>query len=226
MSRPKLPLIVAVGAWLASLPLIIGVATKAPWVHAFDQPVINAVTAWRPAELTHFLLVITASGNPASVVGLAAVFAFALIYSRRRHQAAFVGINVAGLSAVNHLLKQWLQRPRPFIADPTITPLTAAGGFSFPSGHASGAMLLYGSLILLTTLWSWPPKRRWLTRLLAGLMILLIGYSRIYVQVHYPSDVLAGYLTALGSLCLLWWLAYPQLAAEQHQLTQDVLLQK
>ncbi|MCI1987182.1 MAG: phosphatase PAP2 family protein [Lactobacillus sp.] len=218
MSRPKIPLIVAICAWLTSLPLIIGVSTNAAWLHRCDQAVISWVTSARPHWLTQILLTVTALGNPTSVVGLAAIFAIALTLTRRYHQAAFVGVNIAGLSAVNYLIKQWIHRPRPFIADTAITPLTTATGYSFPSGHSSGAMLLYGSLILLTTLWQWPSKTRWCVRLLAGIMILTIGYSRIYVQVHYPTDVLAGYLTALGGLCLLWWLAYPQLVAEAKRL--------
>ena len=64
-------------------------------------------------------------------------------------------------------------------------------------------------MLLTTTDW-----RPWLTVACHGLLLILIlgiGYSRIYAQVHYPTDVLAGYLIALGGLQLLWWLWWPWL---------------
>jgi len=103
------------------------------------------------------------------------------------------------------VIKQIVRRPRPFVADPSITPLVRIGGFSFPSGHSSGTMLLYGTIIILASLYF--KKASWRRSVigLSILMILLTGYSRIYLQVHYPTDVLAGYMMAFTGLMWSWW---------------------
>lgn len=215
MSRRNVTLLIAIIAALAWVPFGWGVASDASWIHHFDQAIVQVVTAYRPGWLSAVMLTVTNFGDPISVVFLAAALAFAVGWTHRYRQAAYSIYTIAGLSACNSLLKHWLRRPRPFIADPAITPLTHAGGYSFPSGHASGAMLLYGSIILLCGLWPWQARTKTLVRTFCVLMIALIGYSRIYVQVHYPSDVVAGFLSALCGLCLLWWLTSASLKQEE-----------
>ncbi|WP_407893280.1 phosphatase PAP2 family protein [Lacticaseibacillus sp. N501-2] len=207
LRQRKLFIPIALIALALALPLIIGVYQHVSWLTVIDAPIVKLVCSTRPHWLTTVLLVITTLGDPLSVTLIAAAVALLLWWQRRREQALFVLSNVLVMSGVNHLLKQWLQRPRPFIADPSIHPLTAAGGFSFPSGHSAGAMLLYGSLILLTYFWPLTKKWAWGLRFGFGAMIFLTGYSRIYVQVHYPTDVAAGWLLALCGICLLayWW---------------------
>lgn len=215
MSSRHVPLWIAIIAGLACTPFVWGVAVDANWIHQFDQAIIQVVTASRPDWLNAVMLTVTNFGDPTSVIFLAAALAFAIGWTHRYRQAAYSVYTIAGLSACNSLLKHWLRRPRPFIADPTIIPLTHAADYSFPSGHSSGAMLLYGSIILLCGLWPWQARTKALIRTLCGLLIFLIGYSRIYVQVHYPSDVAAGFLSALCGLCLLWWLIAPSLKQEE-----------
>lgn len=151
--RPQSFIPIAIIALICALPLIYGVWQHSSWLSTLDQPIINVICHTRPSWLTASLLVITTLGDPLSVTLIAAVFAFGLWWQKRPYQALFVLSNVAVMSGINHLIKHWLRRPRPFIADPSIHPLTTAGGFSFPSGHSAGAMLLYGSLIVLTLIW-------------------------------------------------------------------------
>ena len=212
--RPKAFIPIAIIALLCALPLIDGVWQHASWLTTIDQPIIQAICAWRPGWLTAILLVITTLGDPLSVTLIAAGFALLLWWQKRPYQALFVLSNVAVMSGINHVIKQWLQRPRPFIADPSIHPLTTAGGFSFPSGHSAGAMLLYGSLIILTMIWPLPKKWVWPIRIVSGIMIVLTGISRIYVQVHYPTDVAAGWLLALFGICLLAYFWWPKIQSE------------
>jgi undecaprenyl-diphosphatase len=96
---------------------------------------------------------------------------------------------VVGGSILDFILKQFIQRTRP-ISDAT---LIEVGGFSFPSGHAMLSMVFYGmiSYFLIRYIKSW--KYRILIVISVGFLIFLIGLSRIYLQVHYLSDVLAGY---------------------------------
>lgn len=96
---------------------------------------------------------------------------------------------------LNQVMKRLFERPRPEFA------LLEQSGLSFPSGHAMIGGSFYGLLIYIV--WQTVPHRlwRWVLTVLLTLLILLIGYSRIYLKVHYATDVLAGY--AMGFLWLL-----------------------
>lgn len=210
MSRPKRSLIITLCAWLAASPLLIAVHAHAAWLQAIDRPVVAVVTAWQPVWLNHLVLALTWLGNPTTVLTLTLGLMLAFSLGRAYWPALFLGLSVGGLSLGNHLLKMWLRRPRPFVADSRIHPLTRAAGYSFPSGHASGAMALGAGLILLAGLYLHGRRRVAVTVALI-LFIAIIGLTRIYAQVHYPTDVLAGYLLAFGGLQLIWWAMFPRL---------------
>ncbi len=92
---------------------------------------------------------------------------------------------------LNYGLKDLFTQPRPFVLKPGLN-IIEASGYGLPSGHAQTAFVIWGSLALtMKKCWSW---------VIAGLLILLIGLSRIYLGVHFPTDVLAGWL--LGALLL------------------------
>ncbi|WP_461226960.1 phosphatase PAP2 family protein [Lacticaseibacillus suihuaensis] len=211
--RSPLPLLWAGLGLAVFLPLLWGVAHHAAFIAAIDSPIIAAVTAVRPSWLTDVLLAITTLGEPVAVTVLGVVLAGILAYYRRRRYAVFAALAIVGMSGFNTVVKHLIRRLRPFVQDPAITPLTRIGGYSFPSGHASGSLLLWGTVILLSlALITNAPVRRWFVGI-AVAMIALTGYSRIYVQVHYPTDVFAGYGLALFGLMLLWWLMLPWLTA-------------
>ncbi|KRN20773.1 membrane-associated phospholipid phosphatase [Lacticaseibacillus camelliae DSM 22697 = JCM 13995] len=211
--RPVYPLIIAAVSLAVFIPLLSGVITHAAWISTVDHAVVQVVTAYRPTWLTAIVLVITNLGDPPVVVIVGLIVAAVLFYFRRRRYAWFAFASICLMSLVNHIIKNWIRRPRPFVQDPRITPLTTAGGWSFPSGHASGSMLLYGTVILIAlSLVSLPRARHFLVGF-STVMIILIGVSRIYVQVHFPTDVFAGWSSALAGLMLLWWLMYPWLTA-------------
>lgn len=212
-TRPVYPLVIAAISLAIFIPLLIGVVSGAAWIRQLDTLVIGAVTAARPAWLSVIMIVITNLGDPPVVFAVGVLLTAVLFYYRRRRYAWFAFAAVCLMSLANHVIKGWVRRPRPFIQDPQITPLTPAGGWSFPSGHASGSMLLYGTVILITLTLVTRPRARHLLVSLSGALIGLIGLSRIYVQVHFPTDVLAGWSSALAGLMLLWWLMYPWLIA-------------
>ena len=89
------------------------------------------------------------------------------------------------------VLKDYFGQPRPFQVDPRIIS-DGEWGLSFPSGHAQGAMVYYGLIAAVVA-------RRWVTALL-GVIIFLVGFSRAYLGVHYPHDVVAGWLIGAGLL--------------------------
>ena len=92
---------------------------------------------------------------------------------------------------MNQLIKALVRRERP------INSLIYVGGFSFPSGHSMVSMAFYGMLIYIFYKLMKNNKFKWLVMSLCGLLIILIGFSRIYLGVHYLSDVLVGFSVSL-----------------------------
>jgi undecaprenyl-diphosphatase len=105
---------------------------------------------------------------------------------------------------LNTLFKAMINSPRPTIDLVGVTE--EALGFGFPSGHAMGAVLLFGSLVIITPA---VVRQRWLAiplQMLAVLVILITGFGRVYSGAHWPSDVIGGYLWGLLLLQPLGWL--------------------
>jgi undecaprenyl-diphosphatase len=90
-------------------------------------------------------------------------------------------------------------------ARPDLHRLIEIGGYSFPSGHATNAFALYGILTFLLWRHISPQSGRILLIFISALMILMIGISRIYLGVHYPSDVIAGYFISGFWLMMAIW---------------------
>ena len=120
-----------------------------------------------------------------------------LVYIGRRAEAAWLAGSVVGASVLNAGLKSMLHRPRPEL----VPHLANVSNASFPSGHAMISAAIY--LTIGAMLAETQPRRsaRIVLMAFAGLLVLLIGASRIYLGVHWPSDVLAGW--ALGSVWAL-----------------------
>ncbi len=143
---------------------------------------------------THFFLV------PANIL---LVFYFLLI---KKHRWYSIEIPVISLSSLllMVLLKQFFARPRPLVP-----LLQSAYGLSFPSGHAMMSSAFYGLLIWLVFKSAITPWLKWLLIMLLAMLIISIGLSRVYLRVHYASDVLAGYSLGLMWLIIsLWILQY------------------
>lgn len=135
------------------------------------------------------------SGSCAIILSLLVMFWLACVQREPKTLLMFVCANLGGV-LLNHWLKALFHRARPLI-DPAI----GAVGFSLPSGHAMGAMIFYGFLgYLLIRSQSRLSVKLLMGAILAG-FILLIGISRIYLQAHYASDVLAGFMA--GSFWLI-----------------------
>ena len=217
--RHSLPLYLSGIALIIFMTLLVGIVTNAGWIHMVDQQVIAFVTHFHATALKPLLLVITALGNPSILIVLTMLLAAALLLCRYRIAAVFTASVGAIMGVLNVSIKYLIQRPRPFIADPQIRALVKASGFSFPSGHSSGTMMFYGTIILLAWALFKHPSSKWLVTILAVLMIGLTGYSRIFVRVHYPTDVFAGFSLGFALLMLSWWFFSPYLS-RQHQRKQ------
>ncbi|UYZ61006.1 phosphatase PAP2 family protein [Hymenobacter latericus] len=146
------------------------------------------------------------------IVAALAVIGYFLLIRQHRWYSLKVPVVALGSITLNLLLKEFYNRPRP------VLPLTSASGLSFPSGHAMISASFYGLLIYLA--WRHVESRslRWLLVLLLSVLILFIGLTRVYLRVHYASDVLAGF--AAGVLWLL--LAIPLLNRLEHVIRRRV----
>lgn len=159
---------------------------------AFDRAVIGFWQGMESPGLTKFMIFFTSIGAGAPVVAITiAIMLFLFFALKHRRELLLFLFVLAGSEALNVALKVVFRRERP-----SFHRLIAATGFSFPSGHSMGAFSLYGVLGFL--LWRHIPSRlgRTLLILAVSALILAIGVSRIYLGVHYPSDVLAGYLAS------------------------------
>jgi membrane-associated phospholipid phosphatase len=108
----------------------------------------------------------------------------------QRRAGAYLLLTLAGAVVLNPLAKEAWRRVRPALWD----GVPYQGGYSFPSGHATYSMAFVLALVLL----SWGSPRRWWAVGLGGVFALLIGLSRMYLGVHYPSDILGGWLLAVA----------------------------
>lgn len=200
--EPTYLLILAATFAIMLATLTVGVRTHAGYITAIDQFGFVQALQLRAPWLTALVVPLTNFGNPAMVTALSALLVLVFAWRRQWTLTSFVLVNMMGINAVNYIVKNLVQRPRPFIADAQVHNLVAAGGFSFPSGHSTGAVLLYGTVIvtasaLFTHVWA-----RRCARGISALLLVLIPLSRIYVQVHYPTDVLAGLCLGATGLCL------------------------
>lgn len=162
-----------------------------------DQPISDVIRANMTDGKSTFYIAITQLGSGTVIAGLVLVVSLVCWYRKYLSEALWLIINSALIAGVgNYLIKFAFQRPRP-----SVPHLVTETHFSFPSGHAMGSMLFYGTLIVILPILISNPRLRLAAQILLGLLILLVGISRIYVGVHYPTDILGGYL--LGTAWIL-----------------------
>lgn len=164
----------------------------------FDSLVTEIVQSRESPWLTQAMILFSLIGSLPVVTVLAiGIMIFLYFVLRHRLEIILFIVIVAGAALLNPLLKLAFQRERP-----DLYRLAEATGYSFPSGHSMEAFALYAALAFL--LWKHIPKRpgRTTVILLSAFMIVTIGISRIYLGVHYPSDVAGGYLA--GCIWFSW----------------------
>lgn len=154
----------------------------------FDSSIQTAVRGDLSPAMTSFFSTITILGNTGVQIGIALVLVLGLYLKKWYAEAAYTGLSAILAGFFILVLKNIYQRPRP-----SITHLVEAHGYSFPSGHSMGSFLIIGSLIVIIAGRIQDKKLRLFLQALVALLVFLIGLSRIYLGVHYPSDVLAGF---------------------------------
>ena len=184
---------------LPALALFAGLASQigpGQPLSRFDTALAQALSQQMELGTLQAFALPTWLGNPAPVTVLTIGVTLFLLWRRERLQAGIWLLGVLGNTLLNWSLKQGFARVRP----PHLHGVVVETGYSFPSGHASGVLVTYGLLAWLLLQHS---PRRWHGPVLlaCGALVLTAPLSRVLLQVHYASDVLAG--LASGSVWLL-----------------------
>lgn len=151
------------------------------------------------------MVAVTALGYYRVVLPLLAIFVVVFYLKGWRLSAVLLTVSTAGGMFLTTVLKAVFQRSRPELFQTGYE----AGFYSFPSGHATVAVGFYGMLALILA-YQARGALRWIIGAAGVVLVILIGFSRLYLGVHYPTDVLAGYLSAplwvvcVGLLYVAW----------------------
>jgi undecaprenyl-diphosphatase len=172
---------------------------------AFDRAVMLWIHTTFQDRLDGAMRIVTALGDYWVVLPLLAVAVTIFTRQGWRLSAILLLVSTAGSTVLTTVLKSVFERARPELIDSGYH----ASFYSFPSGHATVAVGFYGMLTVILA-YQLQGKARWTVAVSGLLVVFLIGFSRLYLGVHYPTDIVAGYLAALlwlvcvGAVYALW----------------------
>ncbi|GAE28197.1 hypothetical protein JCM9140_4406 [Halalkalibacter wakoensis JCM 9140] len=167
----------------------------------FDENIIEFVRQFEHPIVTNGMITLSFIGNtwPVIILSIISLAVIYKLYHNRDEVILFIVVSLGSLG-LNQLLKYVFKRERP------LNQLVIETGFSYPSGHSMAALSLYGIITFL--FWRHIKDSIWRIMLIVFtvFMILSIGLSRVYLGVHYPSDILGGYLVSGTWLFLTIWI--------------------
>lgn len=178
---------------LLILFLVISILVITNNISWFDDSIYNFIFSFRNNELDIILKTLTRLGDTLTITIIVIIL---LLILKRKDRVILASTTILTVG-INQIIKHILKRPRP-----DHLRLIKQGGYSYPSGHSMIAICVYGLMIYFINK---KIKNKTIKIALSSvltLLILIIGISRIYVGVHYPSDVLGGYLLSLAILIL------------------------
>jgi undecaprenyl-diphosphatase len=178
--------------WLSSLAVLVtGAVAVCPDGHCiignFDRAGLGLAHALRSGWLDGVMERVTWLGSLMLLLPLSVVAAWLMLRGRRRREAVFLALALLGSSALGHVFKLWVARPRPELF---AAWLPMPEDWSYPSAHAMQVTAAALALFLVST------RRQAIWAAALGLVMTGVGLSRIYLQVHFPSDVIAGTLAS------------------------------
>ncbi len=192
--------------WVGLTFLFLGLFSKISWelhedetINSLDKQILVLISKFRISTFNGPAVDITALGSP-TVITLFTIAGVALLWvSHDRRGSTYLGVGSIGSGLWTWVLKEFFFRARPTI----IPRLIEVSGFSYPSGHSLTATSFYLLLMFLTWRYYKTSKARIVLIISTAIVILGICFSRIYLGVHYPSDVLSGFLIGAAWVCLL-----------------------
>lgn len=157
-----------------------------PW----DVPILLAIHERSHPQLDAFAATFTKFGVFRGVFPVATVIGLMLLRQRRWRSLAFLIVTLLGSTAINRTAKAVFHRARPHLWE----ILSPKLDFAFPSGHAMSSMSLVVTLVIL----SWGTRWRLPTLIFGSLFVVAIAWTRLYLGVHFPSDILAGWMISIA----------------------------
>jgi len=167
----------------------------------FDAPILQFAHGIARDGFNRAFVLFSKLGYEWGVVPVDVLLVLALALSRKLREGLFAGIAIIGSALLNLGAKHLFARQRPTLWE-SIAPEST---FSFPSGHAMGSITLAMVLVLLT----WHTRWRWWVAVPMAAFVAMVGLSRVYLGVHYPSDILAGWAFSVGWVVGAYLLVFP-----------------
>ena len=167
----------------------------------FDEATLKTINNHASPTLDTLMVCVTQLGSALAVIVMMVGIVSLLVKRRLYRSAAILLAGVGGAAALNLILKALFQRDRPQLWDRIVTE----NSYSFPSGHAMASSAFYFSLVVI----AWPTRWRWWVIIGGALYTVLIGFSRLYLGVHYPTDVVAGWLVSFLWVGLVYVVSRP-----------------
>lgn len=156
----------------------------------FDRAVLWWIHTHVSSHIAHFVIILTDIGGPAGTVLLTGSVTVLLWLRRRKYAALVLAAAVGGAAVLNLILKYLFERTRPDLW----TRLVQESSFSFPSGHAMAS----SALALAAVVIFWRTKWRWWVLACGVVYTFVIGFTRLYLGVHYPTDIIGGWVVSAG----------------------------
>jgi membrane-associated phospholipid phosphatase len=173
----------------------------------FDDRLANWLHAHATEPLTTFFEAVTRLGNGIVLAGVTAISAYLLARRRVFRDAVLMILAYCGAEVLSYALKLGFRRDRPFFTDPLATAKT----YSFPSGHATVSVATYGALAFVLARHLRERRARLAVLGAAAFLVSLIGFSRLYLGVHFLSDVIAGVCAGTA------WVAFCVVVLDLHE---------
>ena len=196
-------------AFLLGLEIIVGMLSSISLAYLFlkitdevadkdtqfiDTTLSTLIYHLRTPLLTKIMIIITSFGAAYTLIALMFISIALLLHRHRKEALLFSLVSVMSLG-INTLLKIVIARPRPMLS-----PLITASSYSFPSGHSLNSLVFYAMLSCYMYHFTHNKLLSSIIALLSVIIIICIGFSRVYLGVHYPSDIIGGYF--IGLWCL------------------------
>lgn len=166
----------------------------------FDSTIQSAIRGNLPSGLTQFWTSITVLGNVVIILSISLMVAAYFYYCRKwKVEAYFLLVSFAAVGVASTTLKYVYQRPRP-----SINWLIDTIGYSFPSWHTASTMMIAGAVVMIIHQRMKKGLIKTIFQTSLIFLAILVALSRIYIGVHYPTDIVAGWLLALALLQVMY----------------------
>lgn len=178
---------------LSSIFIVLTILVKMNLTCEFDKIIYEFIISYKNNSITNIFKIITDLGDTIAIISIL-ILSFLLF--KNKIYPKIMALNICCIVVINQILKHIIRRPRP-----EILRLVEESGFSFPSGHSMASFGFYGFIIYMIYISKLNKNLKIILISIFSLLILLIGISRIYLGVHYASDVVGGFIMSL--ICLL-----------------------